>query len=99
MARASVKNEAMTYRPEIDGLRAIALLPVLLFYAGFDLFRGGFVGGDVFLVISGYLVTSIIIKERATDSFSIATFYERRARRSCRRCTAWCCAVVRLPGF
>ena len=84
----------MTYRPEIDGLRAVALLPVLLFHAGFDVFRGGFVGVDVFLVISGYLVTSIILKERAAGSFSIVRFYERRARRilPALYCVVLCCS-------
>jgi peptidoglycan/LPS O-acetylase OafA/YrhL len=72
---------SVTYRREIDGLRAIALLPVLLFHAGFSWFRGGFVGVDVFFVISGYLITSIILSETQSGSFSIARFYERRTRR------------------
>ncbi len=71
----------MKYRAEIDGLRAIAVLPVLFFHAGFPAFRGGFVGVDVFFVISGYLITSIIHVDIKSDSFSIATFYERRIRR------------------
>ena len=71
----------MTYRKDIDGLRAIAILPVLLFHAGFDLFRGGFVGVDIFFVISGYLITALILKEKEEGSFSIMQFYERRARR------------------
>jgi len=69
------------YRPEIDGLRALAILPVLLYHIGFAGFSGGFVGVDIFFVISGYLITSIIIKEKARDEFSLADFYERRARR------------------
>lgn len=69
------------YRPEIDGLRAIAVLPVILFHAGFEWFSGGFVGVDVFFVISGYLITTIIISEMAEEKFSIVNFYERRARR------------------
>jgi peptidoglycan/LPS O-acetylase OafA/YrhL len=71
----------MKYRSEIDGLRALAVLPVIFFHAGFELFSGGFVGVDVFFVISGYLITTIIISEMAEGKFSIVNFYERRARR------------------
>lgn len=71
----------MDYRREIDGLRALAVLPVILFHAGFDLFSGGFVGVDVFFVISGYLITKIILSELEQEKFSILNFYERRARR------------------
>ena len=71
----------MQYRAEIDGLRALAVLPVILFHAGFEWFSGGFVGVDVFFVISGYLITNIIISEMAEGKFSIINFYERRARR------------------
>ncbi|MHA6264574.1 acyltransferase family protein [Arenibacterium sp. CAU 1754] len=71
----------MNYRPEIDGLRAVAVVPVILFHAGFSTFAGGFVGVDVFFVISGYLITSIILGDLAKGRFSIVTFYERRARR------------------
>jgi peptidoglycan/LPS O-acetylase OafA/YrhL len=71
----------MKYRAEIDGLRALAVLPVILFHAGFEWFSGGFVGVDVFFVISGYLITTIIISEMAEGKFSIFNFYERRARR------------------
>ena len=53
----------MKYRAEIDGLRALAVIPVILFHAGFSLFSGGFVGVDVFFVISGYLITSILIED------------------------------------
>ena len=69
------------YRSEIDGLRAIAVIPVVLFHAGFGLFDGGFVGVDVFFVISGYLITTIILKELGNNAFSLTNFYERRARR------------------
>jgi peptidoglycan/LPS O-acetylase OafA/YrhL len=71
----------MNYRPEIDGLRSIAVLPVIFFHAGFKIFSGGFVGVDVFFVISGYLITSIIYQEIVDRRFSIWRFYERRARR------------------
>jgi len=69
------------YRPEIDGLRTIAVLPVILFHAGFAYFSGGFVGVDIFFVISGYLITTILAKEMAEGKYSIMEFYERRARR------------------
>ena len=71
----------MKYRPEIDGLRGLAVLPVILFHAGFELFGGGFIGVDVFFVISGYLITTILIQEIENKNFSLINFYERRARR------------------
>jgi peptidoglycan/LPS O-acetylase OafA/YrhL len=71
----------ITYRPEIDGLRAIAVSAVIAFHAGFDSFAGGFIGVDVFFVISGYLITSLIIADCERGQFSFADFYERRARR------------------
>ncbi len=71
----------MKYRPEIDGLRALAVIPVILFHAGFPTFSGGFVGVDVFFVISGYLITSILLTDLDRGRFSLLTFYERRARR------------------
>lgn len=74
-------SDRMKYRPEIDGLRAVAVLPVILFHAGFKAFGGGFVGVDVFFVISGYLITGIIVAELARGRFSLIEFYERRARR------------------
>ncbi len=71
----------LKYRSEIDGLRAVAVLPVILFHAGFETFRGGFVGVDIFFVISGFLITAILVEELADDRFSLTGFYERRARR------------------
>ena len=71
----------MKYRSDIDGLRAVAVLPVIFFHAGFEWAGGGFVGVDVFFVISGFLITSLILEERANGTFSILNFYERRARR------------------
>lgn len=71
----------MKYRAEIDGLRAVAVIPVILFHAGFELFSGGFVGVDIFFVISGYLITTILMEDIEKQRFSIVTFYERRARR------------------
>ncbi|MCZ4316330.1 acyltransferase family protein [Comamonadaceae bacterium G21597-S1] len=72
---------AIRYRPEIDGLRCIAVLAVILFHAGFTPFSGGFIGVDIFFVISGYLITRIIQTEIAQQRFSFARFYERRVRR------------------
>lgn len=69
------------YRTEIDGLRAIAVLAVVLFHARVPGLSGGFVGVDVFFVISGYLIAGLIQRERAEGRFSIAAFYERRVRR------------------
>ena len=77
----------LTYRPEIDGLRAIAVGAVILYHAqitilGHQPFKGGFIGVDIFFVISGYLITSIVLKELlTTGSFSFKHFYERRIRR------------------
>ena len=71
----------MSYRPEIDGLRAIAVLPVILFHAGFDLFKGGFLGVDIFLVISGYLITALMINDISQNTFSLINFYQKRVRR------------------
>ena len=71
----------MLYRREIDGLRGVAVLVVVLFHAGFQTLSGGFVGVDVFFVISGYLITTILINELQEGRFCIAGFYERRARR------------------
>lgn len=72
----------MHYRPEIDGLRAIAVLAVVLFHADHGLMPGGFVGVDVFFVISGYLITSILASEwRTTGRLDFAAFYARRVRR------------------
>lgn len=71
----------MKYRPEIDGLRSIAVLSVIFYHAGFAGFGGGYVGVDVFFVISGYLITSIVCAELIDNRFSFFKFYERRFRR------------------
>ena len=79
--RSRPDHQPLAYRPEVDGLRALAVLPVMFFHAGFEWMAGGFVGVDVFFVISGFLITSIILRERQAGHFSLIRFYERRARR------------------
>src|SRR5437588_1370612 len=74
-------TSAVRYRKDIDGLRAIAVLTVILYHAGIPFFTGGFIGVDVFFVISGFLITSTLLKDLAQGKFSLAAFYERRARR------------------
>lgn len=69
------------HRSEIDGLRAVAVIPVVLFHAGVPLLPGGYIGVDVFFVISGYLITSITLDGIARGTFTFGEFYERRARR------------------
>jgi peptidoglycan/LPS O-acetylase OafA/YrhL len=75
------------YRPEIDGLRALAVLSAIFYHAqisvlGFNIFQGGYIGVDIFFVISGYLITSLMLKElKVNKSFSFLNFYERRCRR------------------
>jgi len=72
---------ALPYRADIDGLRAIAIIPVVLFHANLAFFSGGFVGVDVFFVISGFLITGLIYERIREGKFSLADFYARRARR------------------
>jgi peptidoglycan/LPS O-acetylase OafA/YrhL len=72
---------ALPYRRDIDGLRAVAVTSVILFHAGFGFAHGGFVGVDIFFVISGYPITSLILKETQQGDFSFGGFYERRIRR------------------
>lgn len=85
-AQASSLTGQTTYRPHIDGLRAIAVLSVVLFHLdlippGHFAVRGGFVGVDIFFVISGFLISKIIFAEQAAGTFSLLDFYSRRARR------------------
>ena len=68
------------YRPDVDGLRAIAVVLVMLFHAGLG-FPGGFIGVDVFFVISGFLITGLILKEQRSESFRLSHFWIRRIRR------------------
>ena len=81
MRGPSIHNNALEYRPDIDGLRAVAVLSVVAFHFGIFHLTGGFVGVDVFFVISGYLISSIIFSEVASSRFSVIAFYERRIRR------------------
>lgn len=74
-------DKKLHYRPDIDGLRAIAVLSVLAYHFRISAFRGGFVGVDVFFVISGFLISAIILQDIDAGKFSITTFYERRIRR------------------
>lgn len=99
----------MNYRPDIDGLRAVAVLPVMLFHAGIASFSGGYVGVDIFFVISGYLITGILLEELTRERFSIAGFYERRVRRIlpalyvmmlvCVPVSLWCLLSTELKDF
>lgn len=81
-----INNSNQNYRPEIDGLRAISVIAVLVFHLNIiisdEMFLGGgFLGVDVFFVISGYLITNILIKEISKSNFKITNFFERRIRR------------------
>ncbi|MGC6464401.1 MAG: acyltransferase family protein [Akkermansiaceae bacterium] len=76
----SSRLENFRYRPDVDGLRALAVIPVVFFHAALG-FPGGFVGVDIFFVISGYLITTIITRDILRDEFSMKGFWERRIRR------------------
>lgn len=94
----------LPYRADIDGVRAIAVLSVIFFHAEFSWAQGGFIGVDVFFVISGYLITGILLREFCADSFSLTRFYERRARRILPAllvvlaATLGACALVMFPA-
>ncbi|MDN4018316.1 acyltransferase family protein [Zwartia panacis] len=77
----SVQPDFKSYRPDIDGLRALAVLVVVIYHAFPGRLPGGFIGVDIFFVISGYLISGIIFSELSTNTFSIRRFYERRIRR------------------
>jgi peptidoglycan/LPS O-acetylase OafA/YrhL len=80
-APTAERGPSCLHRKDIDGLRAIAVLSVIGFHCGIPWLRGGFAGVDVFFVISGYLISSIIYRDLQSDTFSIARFYERRFKR------------------
>ena len=69
---------SVNYRPEIDGLRAIAVIPVILFHAGLKFLSGGFIGVDIFFVISGYLITMKILEDLDSNNFCLFNFYEKK---------------------
>jgi len=71
----------MKYETELDGVRALAVIGVLLFHLGVPFIKGGFIGVDVFFVLSGYLITALIMRNIDSGSFSFRDFYIRRARR------------------
>jgi peptidoglycan/LPS O-acetylase OafA/YrhL len=80
-ARTEVAGGPARHRADIDGLRAIAVLSVVFFHAGVGALSGGYVGVDVFFVISGFLITGIIKRDLEAGRFSIVAFYERQLRR------------------
>ena len=79
--RSGLANVSTQYRADIDGLRAVAVIPVLLCHAGVPGFSGGYVGVDIFFVVSGFLITQLLRNELERGRFSLAAFYERRVRR------------------
>jgi peptidoglycan/LPS O-acetylase OafA/YrhL len=81
MSMTAPGRVSLRYRPDIDGMRALAVVPVCLFHAELPVFSGGFVGVDVFFVISGFLMATLIGRDLLTGHFSLGDFYERRARR------------------
>jgi peptidoglycan/LPS O-acetylase OafA/YrhL len=87
----------MRYRPEIDGLRAVSVLAIFLFHLGVT--SGGYVGVDVFFVISGYLITSLICSERQRNEFSLLSFYVRRIKRIVPALLATVLATIVLGYF
>jgi len=85
---------SITYRPEIDGLRAVAVIPVILFHFNKNLLPGGYIGVDIFFVISGFLITSIILDEYERGVFSFSNFWLRRIRRILPALTAMVLATL-----
>jgi peptidoglycan/LPS O-acetylase OafA/YrhL len=77
----SVNSSHASYRPDIDGLRAIAVLSVVLFHGFPQIFKGGFIGVDIFFVLSGYLISRIIFEQLNQGRFNFFDFYSRRIKR------------------
>jgi peptidoglycan/LPS O-acetylase OafA/YrhL len=81
-ARDELNHVRLSFRPDVEGLRAVAVLLVVIFHAGFAKVSGGYIGVDVFLVSSGYLITGLLVNEHSvTGSIRLAEFYARRVRR------------------
>lgn len=78
---ATDANHTLRYRPDIDGLRSLAILPIILLHCGLSILHGGFIGVDIFFVISGFLITGIVTREIAENRFSLLQFYQRRVVR------------------
>src|ERR1700728_4428104 len=81
MTLVNPSKPTSSYRPDIDGLRAVAILAVIFFHAGIPGLTGGFVGVDIFFVISGYLIGAHVYSETRLGVFKLRSFYERRAKR------------------
>jgi peptidoglycan/LPS O-acetylase OafA/YrhL len=79
--RGTADSHQTKYRPDLDGIRAIAVLSVIVYHLSISLLPGGYLGVDIFFVLSGYLITNIIWQEAISKRFSVARFYERRCRR------------------
>src|ERR1700750_1862400 len=92
----SMAKRSPGYRADVDGLRAVAVLSVLFYHLGIHTFRNGYIGVDIFFVISGYLITSLIARDLADGKFSIVRFYERRMRRifPALFIVLFCCSLV-----
>lgn len=89
----------MKYRPEIDGLRAWAVIPVILFHIQPSWMPGGFAGVDIFFVISGYLITSILLDDLRSGTFSFIHFWARRVRRIMPAFLLMTLAMLVISGF
>ena len=74
-------NTNENYRSEIDGLRGISVIAVIFYHSGLNFFKSGYLGVDVFFIISGYLITNIILTDVRNNKFSLINFFERRIRR------------------
>src|SRR5471032_3321206 len=89
----------LAYRRDIDGLRAIAVIAVVLYHFGVPGFTGGFIGVDVFFVISGFLMTGLVVKGLERGNFSVLGFYMARGRRIVPALVAVCAVLLALGWF